>query len=151
MTLYEQRDHLGGTLRLAAAAPGRQRLALAVDWLEAQVRALPVQIQLGVTVTPQLVLSHAPAAVIVAVGGMPRPYPDVDVRAAEVPIVNPRQVLVGDVPTTPGMAVILDHIGDYVAMGVAEWLADHGWQVTIVTADMFVGQRLTASLERTPF
>ncbi len=151
VTLYEQRDHLGGTLRLAAAAPGRQRLALAVDWLEAQVRALPVQIQLGVTVTPQLVLSHAPAAVIVAVGGMPRQYPDVDVRAAEVSILNPRQVLAGDVPATPGMAVILDQIGDYVGMGAAEWLADRGWQVTIVTADMFVGQRLTASLELTPW
>jgi hypothetical protein len=36
-------------------------------------------------------------------------------------------------------------------MGVAEWLADHGWQVAVVTGDMFVGQRLTASLELTPW
>lgn len=151
VTLYEQREQLGGTLRLAAAAPGRERLALAVDWLEAQVRALPITIRLGVTVTPQLVLAHAPDAVIVAVGGVPGHYPVVDVCAADVPILNPRQVLAGDVPATPGKAVILDQIGDYVGMGVAEWLADRGWQVTIVTADMFVGQRLTASLELTPW
>lgn len=151
VTLYERHAHLGGTVRLAAAAPGRERLALAVDWLEAQVRALPVTIRLNLTVTPQFVLAEAPAAVIIAVGGLPGRYPAVDVRAAAVPIVNPRQVLAGDVPATPGKVVILDQIGDYVGMGVAEWLADRGWQVTIVTADMFVGQRLTASLELTPW
>jgi len=38
-----------------------------------------------------------------------------------------------------------------VGMGVAEWLADHGWRVEVVTADMFVGQRLTATQELTPW
>ncbi|MER2601754.1 MAG: NAD(P)-binding protein, partial [Candidatus Competibacter phosphatis] len=33
VTLYERESRLGGAIRLAAAAPGRERLALAVDWL----------------------------------------------------------------------------------------------------------------------
>jgi hypothetical protein len=45
--------------------------------------------------------------------------------------------------------VILDTLGDPVGMGVAEWLVERGWQVEVVTSDMFVGQRLTASLELT--
>ena len=66
-----------------------------------------------------------------------------------MPVVCPRQVLNGEVSEKPGKAVVLDAIGDQVGMGVAEWLADHGWRVEVVTSDMFVGQRLTASLELT--
>jgi hypothetical protein len=55
------------------------------------------------------------------------------------------------VPAKPGKAVIIDQIGDYVGMSVCEWLFDRGWQVEVVTSDMFVGQRLTASLELTPW
>ncbi len=150
VTLYEKSEHLGGTLRLAAAASGRERLALAVDWLERQVRNLPVTIKLGVDVTPELVKSEAPDAVIVAVGGRPGTMAAIDLSKAAL-VVNPRQVLQGEVPDTPGKVVLLDEIGDQVGMGVAEWFADRGWQVEVVTGDMFVGQRLTASMELTPW
>ena len=150
VTLYEQSHRLGGALRLAAAAPGRERLALAVDWLEAQVRKLGIKIQIGVEVNRDLVHSEAPEAVILAVGGIAGHQPGV-VFQDTAPVVNARQVLTGEVPDQPGKAVVLDAIGDQVSMGVAEWLADRGWQVEVVTGDMFVGQRLTASLELTPW
>jgi len=151
VTLYEQQERLGGALRLAATAPGRERLALAVDWLEAQVRKLDVTIHLGQTITPEQVQAEAPDAVIVAVGGQPGSVAGIDLDGAEMPVVNPRQVLAGQVPAKPGKAVIIDPIGDYVGMSVAEWLTDQGWQIEVVTSDMFVGQRLTASLELTPW
>ncbi len=148
VTLYEQSQRLGGALRLAAAAPGRERLALAVDWLEAQVRKLGVTIRTGIEVTQSYVVEEAPDAVVVTVGGRPGDTPGVTIDAT-APLVNPRQVLRGEVPDRPGNAVVLDAIGDQVGMGVAEWLAEHGWQVEVVTGDMFVGQRLTASMELT--
>jgi 2,4-dienoyl-CoA reductase-like NADH-dependent reductase (Old Yellow Enzyme family) len=148
VTVYEQSPQLGGALRLAAAAPGRERLALAVDWLEAQVRKLSVVIRTGVEVTPAQVRDEAPGAVIVTVGGRHGDYPAVTFDGT-MPVLSPRQVLSGEVTDQPGKAVVLDAIGDQVGMGVAEWLADHGWQVEVVTGDMFVGQRLTASLELT--
>lgn len=150
VTLYEQSHRLGGALRLAASAPGRERLALAVDWLEAEANRLGVTIRTGVEVTQELVLAEAPAAVVIAVGGIPGCHPAIDFSET-APLVNPRQVLSGEVPDRPGKAVVLDAIGDPVGMGVAEWLADHDWQVEVVTGDMFVGQRLTASLELTPW
>ncbi len=156
VTLYEKTQRLGGSLRLAAAAPGRERLALAVDWLEAQVRKLNVVIKTGFEVTLETVRVEPHDTVVVAIGGIPGRYPGVAFQEVvfqdAAPVVTPRQVLSGQVPESKGgKAVVLDHIGDQLGMGVAEWLADHGWRVEVVTSDMFVGQRLTASLELTPW
>lgn len=150
VTICERSDRLGGALRLAANAPGRERLALAVDWLETQVRGLNLTIRTGVEVTPALVRDEQPDAVIVAVGGRPGSLSRVTFTNG-TRVLTPRQILNGDAPETGGKVVVLDAIGDHVGMEVAEWLADHGWQVEVVTSDMFVGQRLTASLELTPW
>jgi mycofactocin system FadH/OYE family oxidoreductase 2 len=150
VTIYEQSGRLGGALRLAAEAPGRERLSLAADWLEAQVRKLNVSIRTGVQVTPALVQDNQPEAVILAVGGKPGTCSRVDFDNGTA-VLTPRQVMGNEAPATPGKVVVLDTIGDQVGMGVAEWLVDHGWKVEVVTRDMFVGQRLTASLELTPW
>ena len=148
VTLYERESRLGGAIRLAAAAPGRERLALAVDWLERQVRKLEVEILIGMAMTAQQISQAAPDAVIVAVGGTPGRQAGIRFHPT-APVVNPRQVMRGEVPATPGRAVVLDTLGDQIGMAVSEWLAERGWQVEVVTRDMFVGQRLTASLELT--
>ena len=148
VTLHERSQQLGGALRLAAMAPGRERLALAVDWLETQIRKLDVSVRFGVAATEELVRREAPDAVIVAVGGQPGQQAGVRFDNA-APVVNPRQVMRGEAPPQPGRAVVLDTLGDPVGMAVTEWLAERGWQVEVVTSDMFVGQRLTASLELT--
>ena len=148
VTLYERESRLGGAIRLAATAPGRERLALAVDWLERQVRTLDVNIQTEVDIIAEQIGEESPDATIVAVGGLPGQQAGVRFHP-NAPVVNPRQVMRGEVPTTPNRAVVLDTLGDPVGMAVTEWLAERGWQVEVVTSDMFVGQRLTASLELT--
>jgi len=150
VTLCERSDQLGGALRLAAAAPGRARLALEVEWLEQQVRALGVLVETGVSMSPERVRELAPDAVIVATGARSQPYPHVQF-GPEAHVATARDVLAGSVEGPPGRAVVLDEIGNQWAMGAAEWLADHGWQVEIVTADMFVGQQLTQTLELSPW
>lgn len=150
VTLFERQQQLGGAVRFAAAAPQRERLKRAVDWLEHRLHRLNVPIRTGVEVTPSVVRDESPEAVILAVGGRPGVNRAVEI-AAGAPLRTPRAVLAGDAPDRPGHAVVLDAIGDHVAMGVAEWLHDRGWQVTIVTADMFVGQRMAATQELTPW
>jgi hypothetical protein len=102
-------------MRLAAAAPGRERLALAVDWLEGQVRKLNIAIQTGVEVTAEQIGQDPPGAVIVAVGGGPV------ARPASISI-RPRR---WSIPATgharrdaahAGSAVVLDTLGDQVGM-----------------------------------
>lgn len=51
MRLVERDRRLGGMLRAAAAGPGRQRLALLADWLEAECRRLGVGLETGREVT----------------------------------------------------------------------------------------------------
>ena len=151
VTVYERSEQIGGGARLAAAAPQRDRLYLAVAWLEDQVRKLQVPIRTGVEVTPELVRDEDPGAVIVAVGAAPQSSAAPAAANGGMPIMTPRQVMNGEAPDPPGKAVILDAIGDQIGMGTAEWLADRGWAVEVVTADMFVGQRLTATMELTPW
>jgi NADH:flavin oxidoreductases, Old Yellow Enzyme family len=150
VTICERDDRLGGAVRLAAGAPGRDRLALAVDWLEGQVRRLNVTIRTGTEVTPALVAEEQPDAVIIAVGGRPGILPRITFTDG-MPVRTPRELLAGNVSTIPGKAILLDAIGDQVGMEVAEWLVERGWRVEVVTRDMFVGQRLTQSLELTPW
>jgi len=150
VTVFERGDQVGGATRLAAAGAQRERLASVVDWLETEVRNLNVPIQTGVEVTSAFVEDQSPEAIIIAVGGRPGQDPAVAADSA-TPVLTPRQVIAGEVPDVPGKAVVLDTIGDQVGMEVAEWLADREWQVVVVTADMFVSQRLAATMELTPW
>ena len=66
VTLCERRDRLGGTLFFSSLVyEVNGKLA---EWLETQVRSLPVDLQLGREVTPELVRELAPDVVLVAVG-----------------------------------------------------------------------------------
>lgn len=150
VTLHERDTQLGGALRLAAAAPGRERIGLEIEWLERQVRALGVLVETGSPVTPERVRELDPDAVIVATGARPRPYPRLPIDP-EARVVAAREVLAGAVEGPPGRAVVLDQIGNQWMVGASEWLADRGWKVTVVTPDMFVGQQLTQSNELSPW
>jgi 2,4-dienoyl-CoA reductase-like NADH-dependent reductase (Old Yellow Enzyme family) len=78
VTLCEKRDRLGGTLLFSSLVyEANGRLA---EWLEAQVRGLPIELQLGREVTPELVKELAPDVVLVAVGARREPpaIPGVD-------------------------------------------------------------------------
>jgi len=66
VTLVEKRDRLGGTLRFSALVyPENGALA---QWLETQVRKLPIDLRLNQDATPALIEALAPDVVLVAVG-----------------------------------------------------------------------------------
>lgn len=71
VTLFERGDRLGGQLRLAAAAPGREELHDLMLSLCLQLTKCGVQVELGQEATAELVLSSEPEAVVVATGGDP--------------------------------------------------------------------------------
>ncbi|ARS27562.1 oxidoreductase [Sphingomonas sp. KC8] len=70
--LIEQANQLGGTLRFASLAyPANERL---LNWLRRKIAASKVDLRLSTRVTPELLQSLAPDAVVVATGavrGMP--------------------------------------------------------------------------------
>jgi len=78
VTLCEKGDRLGGTAFFSALVyPPNGRL---VEYLETQVRKLPIDVRLNTAVTPQFVRELAPDVVLVAVGARrePPPIPGID-------------------------------------------------------------------------
>jgi 2,4-dienoyl-CoA reductase (NADPH2) len=86
VTLCEKRGRLGGTLFFSSLVyEVNGKLA---EWLETQVRKLPVELRLGREVTPELVKELAPDVVLVAVGARR--------EAPPIPGVDRPEVLSGD-------------------------------------------------------
>ena len=59
VTLLERADRLGGMVRVAARAPGRERLELLVDWLESECREAGVRVLTSHEVTLEEIDGHA--------------------------------------------------------------------------------------------
>lgn len=71
VSLWDERDRLGGRLRLAAVPPHKERYAEACDYLEREVRKLPVEVRLAHTVTVDDVKAWKPDSVVLATGSVP--------------------------------------------------------------------------------
>ncbi|GJF05381.1 oxidoreductase [Pseudonocardia sp. D17] len=139
--LVERSDHLGGTLALAARAPGRGELATLVDDLVAECRAAGVDLCTGVDADPA---AHG-GTVVRATGGIPdRPAWAVDGVYDVVDVLDGSADPRGDV-------LVVDATGFHEATSVAELLAERGCGVEVVAAAMVVGQDLGLTLHRPLF
>lgn len=137
--LLEAQPKLGGALRLAGLAPSRQGFADILEWLERQVYALGVDVRLSSYVSAQEIAELSPDLVIVATGSTP--------RMDGVQVTNPGEPIDGfgqrhvmssvDLFTAPPRkaehAVVIDDLGHYEAIGVAEYLIRQGVSVDFVT------------------
>jgi 2,4-dienoyl-CoA reductase-like NADH-dependent reductase (Old Yellow Enzyme family) len=132
--VVEREDRVGGMVRAAAEVAGRGRVARLVEWLEAEVRRLGVQVRLGVEAGPEDVAGRE---VVVATGSVPGP------RGFKVDggvVLDVVEALSGETPEGP--VVVHDPVGDFVGVGVAELLAGRGVETAIVTQDQVVGTQL---------
>lgn len=142
VTLVERDQILGGMVRVAARAPGRERLAALVDWLESECRRSGVRIETGHEVTLEEIDGHE-GPIVHCTGSRPgRRSFEVAAGAA---IATAAEVLsaerqVAEPPPSP--VVVWDPIGGPIGVGVAELLATHGATVSIVTPDHVVGAHL---------
>jgi len=142
VTLYEKSGDLGGQVLLAAKGAGREEFGVIARNERNQLARLEVPVELAVEVTPELVSECRPDAVIVATGSRPKPCP---VAGADGPgIFNVWQVLSGEAAL--GQKVLLiDYDGHHQATATAEFLAELGKSVHIVTSSLFVGADLGPS------
>ncbi len=125
--IYEKADKLGGQLLLASVPPFRQEIEKATRYLVGQVSKLPVQVKLGMEVTPETVEELKPDVVIVATGSLPI-VPDIPgVRGKNVLI--SWDVLSGKAECGKSAAVVG---GGTVGCEVADYLAEKGRKVTVL-------------------
>jgi mycofactocin system FadH/OYE family oxidoreductase 2 len=139
VTLYEGDDTLGGQLNIAMKGAGRDEIGVVVRNEKNQLEKAGVRIRLGVTVTPELVAAESPDAVVIATGSVPKEHP---VGGADSPSVyNVWQVLRGEAALGEKIGFI-DYDGHQRATSVAEFLADQGKTVHMITSSLFIGAEL---------
>jgi thioredoxin reductase len=142
VTLYEKEDDLGGQVFIAMKGAGREEFGVIIRNERNQLQRLNVPIVLSHEVDADFVLENDPDAVIIATGSKPKVCP---VTGCTWPLVlNVWNVLKGE--GNIGQRVIfIDYDGHHQATSCAEYLADSGRNVHMVTPSLFVGAELGPS------
>ena len=153
VVLFERRERLGGALALWADLPGREHYRAAIDWWQAELACLAVDVRLGVPADAAGLLAERPDAVIVATGAL---YSrggrsitcDADIPGFDQPFVHrPEDIVLGGAQPS-GRIILLDGEGYHASAGIAELLAGQGADVTYVTAGFSpLSPRLVDSFE----
>ena len=141
VTLVERSARVGGQLNILVQAPHRQDFHKIVTWLERQLHALGVALQFNLEATVATLAELHPDVIMLATGSSPVLAPLLGVDLAHgPPVATVPAVLEGRALALH--AVVIDALGVYKALSVAEFLADHGCRVDLVTAAPTLGQNL---------
>lgn len=140
VTLYEKEPALGGQINIAKKGAGRENIGLIVTNLMAQLKKWSVKIETGIEVTEEFVIRNHPDAVIVATGSLPKEKP-LPGQYSSSQVLNVWQVLRGEAEIG-NRVLLIDGDGHHKATSTAEFLADHGKKVDIITDALFVGIEL---------
>ncbi|MBW1901813.1 MAG: FAD-dependent oxidoreductase [Deltaproteobacteria bacterium] len=143
VVLYEKENELGGQVNLAAKVPSRTEFGSCARYLIKQMEILGVEVNLGVEVTPEMIEQENPDAVIVAAGSSPvmPPMPGFD----QDNVVNIRDVLAGTAEIGERVVVADGGEGHWQCVSTAEYLAESGKKVEIVTPLMMVGMDIATT------
>ena len=127
VTLYEEKEELGGLLHLAVIPPHKEELKNIKPYYEARLKALDVDVKLGEAVTPEKLNELKPDVVVLATGAnaLLPPIPGIDGKNVATAL----DVLKGE--TEVGDHVVVMG-GGLIGVETAEWLADKGKKVTLM-------------------
>jgi len=127
VTLYDEKENLGGMLRLRSRPPRRGEWSNVYRWLGDQAKRAGAELKLQQIVTPSLVKEEAPDVVVVATGSLPL-IPDIPGIKGEN-VVTAYSVLAEEV-AIGGEVVILG--GSLEGLETVGLLAMRGRRVTVV-------------------
>lgn len=156
--LYEARPQLGGTVRFAAShAPKMLSFGDIAHWQEAELARLGVEVFTDCYIDAGDVRREAPDAVIIATGARPRLDGAQRHRPGHViaGITRPQVMSSEDLLALPRdklgrSAVVLDDVGHYEGIAVAEYLIDRGLSVHYVTRHAAFAPLMDASFRAEP-
>jgi 2,4-dienoyl-CoA reductase-like NADH-dependent reductase (Old Yellow Enzyme family) len=139
VSLYEKEDELAKDLVIAAKAPGRQGWEDAKRYFTYQMRLLGVDVQLGVTVTPEMVLEGDFDAVVVATGLLPD-IPKIPGRD-NPNVLEMKQALRAGVKV--GQHVVIAAIQNHMhGLQMADLLSEDDKKVEVLSPSIFAGDRV---------
>jgi NADPH-dependent 2,4-dienoyl-CoA reductase/sulfur reductase-like enzyme len=137
VVLFEAAAKLGGQVQLATKASWRQDLISIVDWREAELGHLGVDVRMNVYAEAEDVLAENPDYVFIATGGMPAVQ---NYTGAELAITS-WDILSGDVKPAQDV-LICDGTGRHEAISCADHLSKQGHKVTLATIDDRAGTEM---------
>ncbi|WP_300656490.1 NADH:flavin oxidoreductase [Pseudomonas sp.] len=131
VVVFEAAAQAGGQIRLTAQSPRRREMLSIIDWRLAQCEALGVTFHYNSWAEAETIRAEKPDVVIIATGG----YPHTEVlEAGNELVVSAWDIISGDVK--PGSNVLLfDDAGDHTALQAAEFIAQSGAKLEIMTPD----------------
>jgi NADPH-dependent 2,4-dienoyl-CoA reductase/sulfur reductase-like enzyme len=135
VVLLEAMPWTGGQIRLAARNPRRKDLLGIVEWRDAELARLGVDVRVDTYADEYLVGDLQPDVVIVATGGLPQ---NPELEAGADLVVSAWDVVGGDARLS-GDVLLYDDDGTHSAMTTAEMLARSGARLEIVTPERTVG------------
>lgn len=131
VVLFEAANDAGGQVRLTARSPRRREMLGIIDWRMAQCAALGVTFHFNTWADAETVRAERADVVIVATGGFP--HTEI-LSAGNELVVSAWDIISGDVK--PGSNVLLfDDAGDHTALQAAEFIAQSGAKLEIMTPD----------------
>jgi pyruvate/2-oxoglutarate dehydrogenase complex dihydrolipoamide dehydrogenase (E3) component len=148
--LFEKRPELGGQVNIHARAPMRAEFREATDYLARQVEKLGVDVRLNTEASEADVLSLDADAVIVATGSVPGRSlgtPFTRAPAADSGMVLTMWEVLLEQREVGQRVLVVDEEGHHPAMNVAEFLADKGKSVEVITSLQHVANQLLLNLE----
>ena len=144
VTLMEKEPRLGGQVVWASRVTNRAEFGDLVRNLLHEIGQLDVDLRTGSAATADTVLAERPDAIVVATGSAPDRAAIPGSDAPEVADVT--DILSGAV--VPGERVlVIDRLGFHEATSTAEYLAEQGCRVEVVTPTLYVGQDLGVTLD----
>jgi 2,4-dienoyl-CoA reductase-like NADH-dependent reductase (Old Yellow Enzyme family) len=157
VALYEGADRLGGALNVARRAPRAQGMDDIADWYRGEMRRLRVECHLSAPMDAGDVVLLRPDVVIVATGADPAmdgrliAAPGEAVDGIDAPhVLSSVALLTGPAPVPGSRALVVDDVGQYEAVSVAEHLAEHGAAVTVATRLPMLAPLADATMRLTP-
>jgi len=130
VTLLEASNRLGGQVLLASKAIWRKDIISVIQWREAELKHLNVDVRFNCYASVADVLSYQPDVVIVATGGLPS-FNSVD-GADEC--TSSWDILSGEVQIANEVLVV-DGTGRHEGISCADYVAHKGAQVTFAMLD----------------
>jgi len=128
VALYERETELGGQMLLSSRPPGKEKVLWLLESQRRRLQDTGAEVRTGVAVTPAMVQTLSPDAVILATGARPWRPPVSGLDDSRV--VMAWDVLRGDVDLRERKVVIIG--AGLVACETALFLAEHGNHVTMV-------------------
>ncbi|MEM7126979.1 MAG: FAD-dependent oxidoreductase [Chloroflexota bacterium] len=135
VTLFEAAPQPGGQVRLASQVERRADLIGITDWLYGQVQKLGVTVHFNRYVSSEDVQTEQPDVVIVATGG----EPNVTFLGTGAELVDSTWDVLGGYAKVGETVLLFDDNGRHPGISCAEFMAEKGAAVEIVTPDRMVG------------